>query len=89
MRKLTNNEIKQEIVIQNKLFSSLKKWLTNAMILSTLLLSVILMLPLNQFFTTILLILFTLSILASLLIGFALKRGHDNLQKLLTLLDEQ
>ncbi len=88
MERLTAQQLKAEFVLQNKLYNNLKKWLSAAMILSTLSLSAVLYLK-NQpliFWTA--LIVMALAIAAMLIIGLALKRGKNNLDKLILLMDQ-
>lgn len=84
-RKLTSREIRQQIVLQNKLYASLKRWLVYSMLLSTLMLSFLLILHWNKI---LFIVLFALCVTASFTIGLSVKRGQDNLKKLFQLLDQ-
>lgn len=87
MSALTKGQLKEQIVLQHKLFQNLKRWLNIALLISSLLFSMTLFVRQNDVFFWITVILLTLSIMATLIIGLALKRGHDNLNKLVQLLE--
>lgn len=84
---LSKGELKEQIVLQHKLFQNLKRWLNMALLISSLLFSITLFIKQNDILFWIVVVLFTLSIMVTLVIGLALKRGQDNLNKLIKLLD--
>lgn len=89
MRELTKAEVKKELVIQNALFENLKKWLVLAMCLSSLFFSATLLWKQYSIVYWTAIVLMTVSVIASIIIGLAVKRGHDNLNKLVLLLDQK
>lgn len=87
MSNLSKDEVKRQIVIQHHLFQNLKRWLNLALLISSLLFSVTLFGKQNAILFWTAVIALALSIVATLVIGLALKRGQDNLNKLIQLLD--
>lgn len=81
--------LKQEALAQSKQFDALKKWLKNALHLSTI--SLVLALfgsSLHPFVQIAGWILLALSAAACLTIGLGLKRGRDNLASIFALLEQ-
>ena len=87
MPNLSKDEVKQQILLQTHLFQNLKRWLNLALFISSLLFSVTVFGKQNAILFWIAVIALTLSIAITLVIGLALKRGQDNLKKLIQLLD--
>lgn len=85
----TYAELKQEAISQSKLFDSLKNWLKIALNITTF--SLVLTLFGNNLHPAVSVIgwiTLTISILAALIIGYALRRGRDNLNTIFQLLDK-
>ncbi|MBF0578838.1 hypothetical protein IM774_03345 [Erysipelotrichaceae bacterium RD49] len=89
MNNLNQKQIRQQFVLQMQLYNRLKKWLRNAMVLSSFLISLALFLPSIPLVFWPACIGLSFAFLAMILIGLALKRGQDNLEKLLILLDQK
>lgn len=89
MKSLTNQQIKNQFALQTTLYNRLKKWLKVAMILSSFFISIAVFLKQEPFVFWPACILLVCSMLTAVIIGLALKRGKDNLDKLLVLLDQQ
>ncbi len=87
MSNLSKNEVKQQIILQNHLFQNLKRWLNLALLISSLLFSILIFGKQNSLLFWSVLGTLILSMGATFIIGLALKRGHDNLKKLIQLLD--
>lgn len=88
MNNLNSKQIRQQFVLQTELYNRLKKWLRNTMVLSSFLISIALFLPSIPLVFWPSCIALALAFLAMIVIGLALKRGKDNLDKLLILLDQ-
>ncbi|WP_317301172.1 hypothetical protein [Allobaculum stercoricanis] len=86
---MSRSILKQQAVTQSKLFGNLKGWLKVALNISSL--SLVLALfgsnihPAIQIIGTVCLV---LSAISAYLIGYALKKGRDNLNKIFTLLEK-
>lgn len=86
---MSRSMLKEQAVTQSRLFGNLKGWLKVALNISTL--SLVLAIfggnihPAVQIVGTVCLI---LSVIAAYLIGYALKKGRDNLNKIFTLLEK-
>lgn len=87
MEQLSKQQLKNQIVMQTALHNNLKKWLSRAMIASTLFLSLALFFKTSAIVFWIALVLMSASVFAMLIIGLSLKRGKENLDKLFCLLD--
>ncbi len=86
---LSPQQIRQQFVTQTTLYNRLKKWLANTMILSSFFISLALFFRSVPWVVWPAWILFACSVAAVLTIGLALKRGKDNLDKLLLLLNQE
>lgn len=88
-QEMSRSMLKQQAVTQSRLFGNLKNWLKVALNISSI--SLVLALfgsnihPAVQIIGTICLI---LSVLSAYLIGYALKKGRDNLNNIFKLLEK-
>ncbi|MGM9961039.1 MAG: hypothetical protein ACI32F_06995 [Allobaculum sp.] len=89
MKSLTNQQIKNQFALQTTLYNRLKKWLQVAMVLSSFFISIAVFLKQEPVIFWPACILLACTMIAMVIIGLALKRGKDNLDKLLILLDQQ
>lgn len=88
MNKESVAALKREIKWQSEQFNHLKRWLSYLMIATTLALSFALLgSSLAGFVKPVFLTIFALLAACTFLVGLALKRGRDNLNALLQMLD--
>lgn len=76
-------EYLKEIKYQMKMLSNLKMWLRNMMILSTVFLVLIIYNPIYDFLKYIGILGVIISLIGCFIVGFAIKKGKDNINKLI------
>jgi hypothetical protein len=81
---------KQEAIYQTKQYKNLQKWLRNSIIISSLGILLIIYGKNIHFILLILgYILTIISVISSIVIGFALRNGQSNIQRILNIIDDQ
>ena len=84
------NAYVQEVQYQTKMLNQLRTWLKFSIIFSSISLFLILFGPMVHVIIRYLgIILMIISVLASIVIGFGVKKGHDNISKIIDYIDEK
>lgn len=80
---------KQEVIYQSKQYKKLQKWLTASIIFSSLGIVLIIYGQQIHFILKLLgLVLTIISVLSCIVIGFALRNGYSNIQRILKILKD-